>query len=355
MIMCETNKKFLTANSFGLDTVNNGDKNRTALQAAIIEAERTGSSILIEESNEPYLIEGDVDFSLANTSLSGCGNHTFLQFIDGGLRISDDVYSEPGRIQENTGLNNLTFSRFGTPGPAILWESDIESNNVRATWNNIHIADSSGDGLAILGNYLLTVHGLWIRRTDGDGISINQGTKPTKNQAGGNAIAFFGGEVQSADWGVRAEDTQSVTFHGYTFENNRSGGIRLDSDNRSFAVFGGYFESNARDNPHANNQNNENCDIYIANGSLPNTCCSFYACNFEDGGIAHRHSVYLEDGNQQILIDNPQFDNYGAAPIRLQSGIANTTTGQVRMGCIYQSGVMANAMISANQNNFIRT
>lgn len=336
---------------YGLDCEGDPVLNQQALTDAIQASYDSGLSIEIPESNIPYTIQGDVDFSIDDRSISGKSNNVRLNFVDGGLRVAEDIHGDTGRVNFNSGLNNLILSRSGSVGPALLFQNSIPDNTIRSSWNNIQIRGSSGNGFEVRGGYILDIHSLYIDQCAENGIDADNSTVTGANPAGANAVRIFGGEIQSCDWAVRLHDTKCFSFFGMTYENNKSGGIILDGDNRAFGDYNGYYESNARDNRHVNNQNNFNSDIWIKGD---NCACTFHTPFFADGGVAHRHAVFIEDGSNQILIDNPYFNNYGAAPIRLDAGSANTTTGQVRMGCNVRAGSLFQPLVSNANPNFVQ-
>lgn len=324
-----------------------GEANAKLLSEAIEESTDTGRPVEICSSNEHIPIYGDVFMSGRHTALYSKGI-AILDFEDGGLNIDGAASSE--NLQFNIGLRNITVNRSGTVGPAIKLSSVIGGNAIRTEWSNVRVESSTGDGLAVRGSYLHTIHGLYISGCDGNGLDFRKNDAPNANGAGTNSFSVFGGEIQNCAWGVAANDTRNVSLMGVAIEGNDDGGVVLESDNRNFLASGCYFEHNATERPQIAGSERY-CDFWLAEDGLPNYACSVRDCGFADGPMNHAHAMYIEDGNYSFVVDNSYFFAYSLAPIRLASGNANTTTGEARGGVRRdQAGNVLSNLVSAPLN-----
>ena len=328
-------KHYVDVTDFGMSP--NNDDNGPALQDAIDEAALTGMPVRIPSSRTPYRIVGDVTLKGDGALLQGIGNAAHLQF-DGGALIVHEI------LVKNRGMNirDLRFSRIGDPGPVIVARNTSEvdtGKHSRITWSNVHILESTGDGLLFEGFFLGTIHGLWVHKCIGTGIVFRNYGGSNANNTGTNAIGIFGGEVQACGWGMEASDTKGITFSGFAVEGNKLGGIWLHKDNRVFTINGGYFENNASTKTSSLSEQGRFCDIRIGDdeiegqdNGLGNRNIHFNNVFFSDGNDQHNSAVWIGNGHKNIVFTTPLFRAYGSSPIRLLDNSNNTSTGRVLFG-----------------------
>jgi len=318
------NIPFVDPRQFGMSA--DSENNSPALNEAIAEAEKRSYPVMIPGSPVPYRFQSDVILRGNGVMLAGIGGGASLLFDGCGLVVGQTDSRYRGQV-----LRDLTISRTGAPGPALLARVTRKARSSRFTWSNIHIAYSTGDGVAFEGAYLGSIHGLWITKCEGNGIVFRQSDNEHKNKAGANALNFSGGEVQSCEWGIVASDTKGIVFTGFTVEGNRSGGIWLRDDNRAFSFFGGYFENNAK----LASGDAAYCDIRVGGveaDKQPNRNVLVSNVFFSDGKVQHENAVWIDSRQRNIVFDSPHFWAYRKHPVVLAGGDKNTSTGSIRGG-----------------------
>ena len=318
----------IDAREFGLDS--ESPDNADALRKSIEAAKEKGVGVVIVGSNRPYKVKGDIVLSGNFAMLAGAGGNAHLEFINSKLIIGEVGEKFRGQV-----LRDLVLSKSQGSGPVILVKTTRKARHSRFTWDNIHITNSSGDGVEFQGSFLGAITGLWITKCNGTGITFLPGNERDSNAAGANSIGFFGGEVQSCDWGIEATDTKSITFNAFAIEGNRMGGIWMHGDNRAFTFSGGYFENNAKSKKKPANKNSGNFDVVIGDPSWkgqPNRNIYFNNNFFSDGRVQHKSAVLIEPNQKNIVFNSPVFWAYGAHPIALSGGKSNGSSGQVING-----------------------
>lgn len=315
----------IDARDYGLDA--SSADNAKALKNAISAGKSHGLPVIIPGSNQPYKVKSDIVLSGDYAMLAGGGGNAHLELIDAKIVIGEHGEKFRGQV-----LRDLVLSKSKGSGPVILVKTTRKARHSRFTWDNIHIIRSSGDGVEFQGSYLGAITGLWITKCEGTGIIFRPGTEEESNAAGGNSLGFFGGEVQSCNWGIEATDTKSITFNAFAVEGNRVGGIWLHGDNRVFTFNGGYFENNGKQ---GKKKTSGFYDIVIGDSSWagkPNRNILFSNNFFSDGRIQHKTAVFIETNQKNIVFDSPVFWAYGSSPIAFAGGKKNNSTGRIVNG-----------------------
>jgi len=320
------NKYYVDTRTIGLSS--DSKDNSHALRTSIAESEKSGLPILIPASIKPYTILGDITLKSSGAALIGTGGDAHLKFVDGGLRIVAES-SHSRNIQ----IRDISVSRVGVSGAAISVVAIKKASPIRFTWTNIHIHESSGDGLLLEGPYLGTISGLWITKCKESGISIAPNTVGNNSKSASvNSISIFGGEVQNNEWGISAAGSKNFTLTGFAIQGNRSGGVWLKGKNRLFSINGGYFENNAKSFGGQRSSIREHCDIRIGDRdwqSSQNSNIDISNCFFSDGRDQHRSAVWIESQQENIYFHQPFFWGYSGSPIALANPSHNTSTGTI--------------------------
>lgn len=232
-------------------------------------------------------------------------HNVHLIITDGGLIVHGDT-----PVLEGQSLKHVSVTRLGAPGPAIhvIATSDtsvappVNQRSVRWTWSDIHVCESTGEGVVFEGAFLGTAHGLWVRNCQGDGIVHRLGTV-NSNGIGSNAISIFGGEVVNCERGIYSEYANGSSYYGYTVEGNRSFGIELGTENHAFSFDGGFFENNS-----LNLATGAGFDIQSLGGSVATSITGNY---FTDSNPNHLRSINFGP-NEHWSLEHNSFNFYGA-------------------------------------------
>lgn len=238
--------------------------------------------------------------------------------IDSGALILD---CERKRL-----LRDVSITRIGSSGPAIIVRADGDKQEIRFSWDNVCVFESNGDGIIFEGTFLGSINHLWIEKCQGDGIIFrNNTTTANPNNAGANALSIHGGEIQACNVGIRARDTKGVSFTGYTVEGCNDFGILLEDDNRNFSFDKGYFENNKR------NAVGGPSDILVLGNGIPNRAICFNCNYFSDGGINHARAIEVVQnvGNDVHTSTNHYWAYADTQPSNAQSDGTNSAESPV--------------------------
>lgn len=198
-------------------------------------------------------------------------------------------------------MRSVRITRIGSSGPALIVRDTRATRSTRWSMFQVIIAGSTGTGVEFQGTFLGDVHGLYVRQCESDGVVLKPYTGQYANKTGSNAVNFFGGEVQSCERGIYAENTKGVNFYGFTPEGNRGVGLHLNQvDTMSF--HGGVFENNG-----TQLDRRTASDIYIEKGSRVIT---IEGNDFSDGRIQHRDAIDTDGSNSVVCVDKNMFRAY---------------------------------------------
>lgn len=209
------------------------------VRAAVADAVATSRGLHFPKRplGNPYIINGDL--VIASDTFHITGDGATLYFIGGGLVLDG---ANPDISFRNV-VKGLTIYRGGTAGPAIWLKGTTQTNGVaKFLFQDVDVAESTGDGLRIQGAYIGTMVGVYLRGCVGKGLEILPETGD--GLVAGNNINFFGGEIQAC--GIAASFTRawSVSFFGTAIEGN-SLGVELKSECYGIGFYGCYWEGQA--------------------------------------------------------------------------------------------------------------
>jgi len=213
-----------------------------------------------------------------------------------------------------TSISDLRIVRTGSVGPA--WEfrgGGLLTGAARWTATNVRVESSTGDALKIDGSYIGSFHSCYLLRAVGYGLNVC--LDPTTGVVSGNALNFFGGEIQACTNAAFLDSSLCVNFFGTTFENSASTGIELYRNCQNVTFTGCYFEGNA------------GYDIKVGTSANAGIGPIITGSYFTDAGIGKTRSIHLIRASQAQITGN-QFKGLAAnPPILVEEATPGSVTG----------------------------
>lgn len=254
-------------------------------------------------------VTGDLLVGGDHAGVAGTGHGSFLNFVDGGLRLDATEATGAGRRIDYPYVRQVRVRRRGTPGPAVEVAGDGHGRHQfpnRWSISDLIVTGSSGDGLAMRGTILGTVVNPYLRHClSGVGLLVDRDRFAGSQSA--NAVTVVGGEIQGNRVGVRLVNCAGASFQGTAIEGNQEG-CDLPETSRGVTFDGCYFE------------HNYGYDLRmgtVSSGySIKATNCLFY-----NEGAGKDHAV-LVGSVRGFRAEGCTFVGYHAEPIKVTSAWA---------------------------------